>query len=353
MTSNKIQNNLKAKELLSNLLRDHLENSIYNMEINNQIEISTLSIMRNTSNEIINYLSCVQKNLEETKEENKNSYQNSDIEISDNNSNANEVQINKNEAMFVEINSILKKKKSKNTRNREESSFFLENMNSNNNTSIPRYRVSFIRNINNTHNKSVLNVTPDHIKRHKRFINSYISNKKEKNLRSKISCDSNSNIDVKSAKKRRKFDKSFKAIKIEKNNKNIRHCTPLTLKGKNKNFNDKNSELNMSNKKNDKIKLIKKGCKTSLNFYPKNKHKTIAGSSSINDFSIDNISENKIIEDEKNLISLCNSLIVDVNKDELLISNSKLMPADNFDDDLGLNKISIANLGDFKKKKHK
>ena len=125
MTSNKIQNNLKAKELLSNLLRDHLENSIYNMEINNQIEISTLSIMRNTSNEIINYLSCVQKNLEETKEENKNSFQNSDIEISDNNSNANEIQNNKNEEMFVEINSILKKKKSKNTRNREESSFFL------------------------------------------------------------------------------------------------------------------------------------------------------------------------------------------------------------------------------------
>ena len=117
MSSNKIQNNLKAKELLSNLLRDHLENSIYNMEINNQIEISTLSIMRNTSNEIINYLSYLQKNLEETKEENKNSFQNSDIEISDNNSNANEIQNNKNEAMFVEINSILKKKKSKNTRN--------------------------------------------------------------------------------------------------------------------------------------------------------------------------------------------------------------------------------------------
>ena len=94
MKSNKIQNNLKAKELLSKLLRDHLENSISNLEINNQIEISTLSIMRNTSNEIINCLSQLNNNTEEIKEENKNSYQNSDIEISDNNSNEIETQNN-------------------------------------------------------------------------------------------------------------------------------------------------------------------------------------------------------------------------------------------------------------------
>ena len=110
MKSNKIENILKTKELLSNLLRDHLENSISNLEVNNQIEISTLSIIRNTSNEIINYLSQLQNNIEETKEENKNSYQNSDIENNDNNSNANEMQNNKNEEMFEEINSILKKK---------------------------------------------------------------------------------------------------------------------------------------------------------------------------------------------------------------------------------------------------
>ena len=129
MKSNKIQNNLKAKELLSKLLRDHLENSISNMEINNQIEISTLSIMRSTSNEIINCLSQLNNNTEEIKEENKNSYQNSDIEISDNNSNEIEIQNNKNEEMFEEINSILKKKKYNNTRNREEASVYLENMN--------------------------------------------------------------------------------------------------------------------------------------------------------------------------------------------------------------------------------
>ena len=349
MKSNKIENNLKTKELLSNLLRDHLENSISNLEINNQIEISTLSIIRNTSNEIINYLSQLQNNMEETKEENKNSYQNSDIEINDNNSNANEAQNNKNEEMFEEINSILKKKKYNNTRNREEASVYLENMNYNNNTNNPRLRVSFISNINNTHNKSEINITPDHIKRHKRFLNNYISNKKEKNFKSKISNDINSNIDVKSAKKRKKYDKSFKAIKIEKNNKNKRHSTPLTLKEKNKNVNDKNdSELNINNNKTDKIKFIKKGYKTSLNFYSKKKNKTLAGSS-INDFSIDNISDNKIIEDEKHLISLCDSLLVDVNKDELLVNNSKLMLSNNFDDDLGLNKISFPNLEDLGK----
>ena len=349
MKSNKIQNNLKAKELLSKLLRDHLENSISNLEINNQIEISTLSIMRNTSNEIINCLSQLNNNTEEIKEENKNSYQNSDIEISDNNSNEIETQNNKNEEMFEEINSILKKKKYNNTRNREEASVYLENMNYNNNTNNPRLRVSFISNINNTHNKSELNITPDHIKRHKPFLNNYISNKKDRNFKSKISNDINSNIDVKSAKKRKKNDKSFKTIKIEKNNKNNRHSTPLTLKEKSKNAHDKNdSELNISNNKNDKIKFIKKGYKTSLNFYSKKKHKTIVGSS-INGFSIDNISDNKIIEDEKNLMSLCDSLLVDVNKDELLISNSKLMPVDNFDDDLGLNKISFPNLDDFGK----
>ncbi len=349
MKSNKNENSLKTKELLSKLLRDQLENSISNLEINNQIEISTLSIMRNTSNEIINYLFQLQNNTDEIKEENKNSNQNSDIEISDNNSNANESQNNKNEEMFVEINSILKKKKYNNTRNRGESSENLENMNYNNNTNNPRLRVSFISNINNTQNKSELNITPDNIKRHKPFLNNYISNKKERNYKSKISNDINSNVDVKSAKKRKKNDKSFKAIKIDKKNKNNRHSTPLTLKEKNKNNQDKNdSELNISNNKNDKNKFVKKGYKTSINFYSKKKNKTYAGSS-INDFSMDNISDNKIIEDEKNLMSLCDSLLVDVNKDELLVSNSKLMQIDNLDDDLGLNKISFPNLNDFGK----
>ena len=349
MKSNKIENSLKTKELLSKLLRDQLENSISNLEINNQIEISTLSIMRNTSNEIINYLFQLQNNTDEIKEENKNSNQNSDNEISDNNSNANESQNNKNEEMFVEINSILKKKKYNNTRNRGESSENLENMNYNNNTNNPRLRVSFISNINNTQNKSELNITPDNIKRHKPFLNNYISNKKERNYKSKISNDINSNVDVKSAKKRKKNDKSFKAIKIDKKNKNNRHSTPLTLKEKNKNNQDKNdSELNISNNKNDKNKFVKKGYKTSINFYSKKKNKTYAGSS-INDFSMDNISDNKIIEDEKNLMSLCDSLLVDVNKDELLVSNSKLMQIDNLDDDLGLNKISFPNLNDFGK----
>lgn len=349
MKSNKNENSLKTKELLSKLLRDQLENSISNLEINNQIEISTLSIMRNTSNEIINYLFQLQNNTDEIKEENKNSNQNSDNEISDNNSNANESQNNKNEEMFVEINSILKKKKYNNTRNRGESSENLENMNYNNNTNNPRLRVSFISNINNTQNKSELNITPDNIKRHKPFLNNYISNKKERNYKSKISNDINSNVDVKSAKKRKKNDKSFKAIKIDKKNKNNRHSTPLTLKEKNKNNQDKNdSELNISNNKNDKNKFVKKGYKTSINFYSKKKNKTYAGSS-INDFSMDNISDNKIIEDEKNLMSLCDSLLVDVNKDELLVSNSKLMQIDNLDDDLGLNKISFPNLNDFGK----
>lgn len=349
MKSNKIENSLKTKELLSKLLRDQLENSISNLEINNQIEISTLSIMRNTSNEIINYLFQLQNNTDEIKEENKNSNQNSDNEISDNNSNANESQNNKNEEMFVEINSILKKKKYNNTRNRGESSENLENMNYNNNTNNPRLRVSFISNINNTQNKSELNITPDNIKRHKPFLNNYISNKKERNYKSKISNDINSNVDVKSAKKRKKNDKSFKAIKIDKKNKNNRHSTPLTLKEKNKNNQDKNdSELNISNNKNDKNKFVKKGYKTSINFYSKKKNKTYAGSS-INDFSMDNISDNKIIEDEKNLMSLCDSLLVDVNKDELLVSNSKLMQIDNLDDDFGLNKISFPNLNDFGK----
>jgi len=349
MKSNKNENSLKTKELLSKLLRDQLENSISNLEINNQIEISTLSIMRNTSNEIINYLFQLQNNTDEIKEENKNSNQNSDNEISDNNSNANESQNNKNEEMFVEINSILKKKKYNNTRNRGESSENLENMNYNNNTNNPRLRVSFISNINNTQNKSELNITPDNIKRHKPFLNNYISNKKDRNYKSKISNDINSNVDVKSAKKRKKNDKSFKAIKIDKKNKNNRHSTPLTLKEKNKNNQDKNdSELNISNNKNDKNKFVKKGYKTSINFYSKKKNKTYAGSS-INDFSMDNISDNKIIEDEKNLMSLCDSLLVDVNKDELLVSNSKLMQIDNLDDDLGLNKISFPNLNDFGK----
>ena len=349
MKSNKNENSLKTKELLSKLLRDQLENSISNLEINNQIEISTLSIMRNTSNEIIKYLFQLQNNTDEIKEENKNSNQNSDNEISDNNSNANESQNNKNEEMFVEINSILKKKKYNNTRNRGESSENLENMNYNNNTNNPRLRVSFISNINNTQNKSELNITPDNIKRHKPFLNNYISNKKERNYKSKISNDINSNVDVKSAKKRKKNDKSFKAIKIDKKNKNNRHSTPLTLKEKNKNNQDKNdSELNISNNKNDKNKFVKKGYKTSINFYSKKKNKTYAGSS-INDFSMDNISDNKIIEDEKNLMSLCDSLLVDVNKDELLVSNSKLMQIDNLDDDLGLNKISFPNLNDFGK----
>lgn len=349
MKSNKNENSLKTKELLSKLLRDQLENSISNLEINNQIEISTLSIMRNTSNEIIKYLFQLQNNTDEIKEENKNSNQNSDNEISDNNSNANESQNNKNEEMFVEINSILKKKKYNNTRNRGESSENLENMNYNNNTNNPRLRVSFISNINNTQNKSELNITPDNIKRHKPFLNNYISNKKDRNYKSKISNDINSNVDVKSAKKRKKNDKSFKAIKIDKKNKNNRHSTPLTLKEKNKNNQDKNdSELNISNNKNDKNKFVKKGYKTSINFYSKKKNKTYAGSS-INDFSMDNISDNKIIEDEKNLMSLCDSLLVDVNKDELLVSNSKLMQIDNLDDDLGLNKISFPNLNDFGK----
>ena len=49
MESNNIDSILKAKDLLNKLLKEHLDNKLVKLEINNQKELKSISLIKMTS----------------------------------------------------------------------------------------------------------------------------------------------------------------------------------------------------------------------------------------------------------------------------------------------------------------
>ena len=137
MQSNYIQSSIKAKELLNELLKKHLENNLFNLELNNQREISTLSSIKNTSNELINYLSNFSGNYINDKKQIIIPKLKIDINI---NKNKTDIKNGVRDHLSLETDSILKNKRY-NKKNKEElSSEILLEKNNN------KPKVSFIKN---------------------------------------------------------------------------------------------------------------------------------------------------------------------------------------------------------------
>lgn len=341
MKSNYIQSTIKAKELLKDLLKKHLDNNLSNLEINNQREISALSSIKNTSDELLNYLSLFPENNNEDKKLIIIPKLKIDI---NNNTNKSNIKTNKEE-IFIGIESILKNKNHNNKRNKELSTILLDKNNTTN-----KAKVSFIENSIKSTN---INVTPDNIKKHKPFINNYTSKKKEKKYIKRTLTENISEKDV-NLHKKKKMSKNAKCL-TERNEKNINSNTtpfPFVSKEKNKKMHNNNISLNSNNLENKSIKsrINKKGFKTSLNYYP-NKNKSLFNNS-VKEFQLNeslDINEDKIKEDEKNLKKICDSLLIDVNKDELLVNHSQITINDNFGKEILLRKISFSNKEDNKK----
>ena len=333
-----MQSTLKAKELLNKLLKKHLDNNLLNLELNNQREITELSLIKNSSNTILNYLSSFNENSIKNEEKNQMNIPKLNLDII-NNHNHNKSQIyhdekqnNKKEELFFGIDGILKTKNHNNKRNKEEptTSILLDK-------NTVKNKVSFID--ASTKNRNI-NKTPDSIRRHKPFINNYTSKKKEKNFIKKTFTESNITDEKRHSKRKKRNQKNSCLTERNEKNKEKDSIASLSISEKNKKRAKKNNisfnESNNSNQdnKNIKSKFFKKGYKTSLNFYSKN-NKSL-GNNSVNEFKLDESNdyyENKIMEDEQNLKNMCDSLLKDVDKDELLVSNSKIIFTDIFDNE--------------------
>lgn len=353
MKSNIDHTILNAKDLLKKLLKEHLDNNICNLEIKNQNEIKELSIIKDSSNEIINYLSQLTSNSEQNHEIQEKKHiliPKLKIDIINNNHHE-KIQSNREGESFV-INSILKKKRNSNALNKEKlvTSINLDKNKNTNTTRNSRLRVSFVD--KSSMNKTQINETPERAKENKTYINN-TTIKNSKRYEQRTLTDNNIILDGKNYYKKKKNDNFAKSTKSlternEKNNKNERINTPLTMKGKKKNINNKNDgEINTNNNNNEtKYKLIKKGNKTTYNFHSKTS-KSLAGLY-VNEFNLEenNNREKRIIKDEKKLNSVCDSLLNDVSKDELLVNNSKIIFNDTLENDFGLRKISLSDSED-------
>ena len=343
MQSNYIQSSIKAKELLNELLKKHLENNLFNLELNNQREISTLSSIKNTSNELINYLSKFSGNYINDKKQIIIPKLKIDINI---NKNKTDIKNGVRDHLSLETDSILKNKRY-NKKNKEElSSTILSEKNNN------KPKVSFIKNpIKNNFN---LNITPDINNKHKSFINNFTTSKKGKNYIKRALTKNILVTDV-NHKKKKKSQKSSKCL-TERNEKDkISNKFPFITKEKYKKiFKNKNNILFHSDNKSNKGIIDKKEYKTSLNFYPKKNNNLL--NNFVNEVELDKSNDkkkDKINVKEKNLNNLCDSILIDVNKDELLVNDSKISLNVNFDNELLLRKMPSSNNEDNKNKTKK
>ena len=342
MQSNYIQSSIKAKELLNELLKKHLENNLFNLELNNQREISKLSSIKNTSNELINYLSNFSGNYINDKKQIIIPKLKIDINI---NQNKTDVKNCVRDGLSLEKDSILKNKRY-NKKNKEElSSEILLEKNNN------KPKVSFIKNpIKNNFN---LNITPDINNKHKSFINNFTTSKKGKNFIKRALTKNILVTDV-NHKKKKKSQKSSKCL-TERNEKDkISNKFPFITKEKYKKiFKNKNNILFHSDNKSNKGIIDKKEY-TSINFYPKKNNNLL--NNFVNEVELDKSNDkkkDKINVKEKNLNNLCDSILIDVNKDELLVNDSKISLNVNFDNELLLRKMPSSNNEDNKNKTKK
>ena len=300
----------KAKEILNKLLKEQLNNRISNLESNSLKELAVLSTLSSSSNTILNNLTQYSspKSSEISAKSTKNPIKIPKLKFDDiytnNNSDI------KEEVQFIGLESILKNKKYKNGRNKEIpiSSIF-------SNTNRTKTRVSFWK--NELENNSKIKATPDIKKKNKSFITFTANNKKE-NIINKTFINNDNNL----IKKKKKV-KNVKCLTERLPKDTLK--TPLRLHltkklCKNNNNTSLNMPLTVKNQKKSKKNITK----TSTNFYPKNQKNT---ENEYNSKTQEIKLKNEIRRHEKNLKSLCESMLIDVNKDELLVNNdTKYLP---------------------------
>ena len=309
---------VKAKEILNKLLEDKLNVRISNLESNYQKELAVLSTLSSSSKNIINNLSkytspkpketILKKSLKIPKLNLDEVYQNSTI---------------KKEEEFIEIDSILKNKKHKNGRNKEIPISTIYNKDKS------KTRVSFW---NKEFEKSNKKETPDIKTRKKPFMTiTYNNSNKTDNKLNKtfIKIDSNLN-------KKKKQAKHMKCLTERLDKDTLKTPLRLNLAKKICKNNNINNTLLIMPPSAKKIKNFKKNLnKTTVNFFQKNSEKE-KGAIPIFLLHSNNRSknsktpekkrvENEIKKHEKNLKSLCESMLVDVYKDELLVNDTKYL----------------------------
>jgi hypothetical protein len=305
MQSKKLE---KTKELLQKLLKKHLDSNLLNLELKNQKEFNTLLLINNSSKDIINNLSELSKNLIKSKKIKAQKIQLQINNIGNSNKVRNKVQRKRNQKgeFCEEIDSISKNKKINNKKNIE-------------NQQLPTYiknkdtfktKVSFPDKASTGPERS--NMTPNHIKKTKTFFNNTSYKKRKKFIKKALNCN-NSTLE------KQKTDKNERCETERKE-----HITSRKRYEKNKKLiSILNHNISFSTINNDNTsKSTKKAYKTMTNFYSK-KNKGLFNNS-VYEFQTKN--EKKLIEKkEKDLNYLCDSLLIDVNKDELLVNNSKIM----------------------------
>ena len=278
-----------AKDLLQKLLKEHLDNNLIDLELKNKKEFNTLLLINNASKNLSNCLIELSENsLKYTSQIRVPKIK---IPFNSNQSkkfNKNKSQRSKKDEIYIEIDSILRNKNHHNKRNREDPQLPSQ---SNTRTNV-KSKVSFID--KNCMSKPKTNVTPDQIKRNKNFIlNNNTSNKKGKEiLRKKKTLVTPLKICEKTKKK---YFKKIPSLIIN-NNDNVSRTS-------------------------------KKMFKTMTNFHiNKNKHNlTSVNDNKLVDNDNDINMKNIFDKNEQTLNNLCDSLLIDVNKDELLINNSPII----------------------------
>ena len=341
MKSTNIDSLLKAKELLNKLLKEQLDKNLSKLEINNQKELKSISLIKITSQKllknVLQYSKIVLTKDSKGKKFNKK-VSKLNIHINHTKSQMN-IKSNFQNNKKGELDSILKNRRYTHKRNKEDSlSVFLGNNNTNNTL---KSKVSFI---DKSKKKDKLIITPVQLKKNKTFISHTTSTRREKQSINKTVYDNLSNNGtskiIKLRKKSSKNNLLEKYVKIKNINEKIKK---LYKSNSNISFNSSNNTDNKSSTNNKKV------FKTSLNFYSK-KSKTIFYKSVDSNSIKDNIIKDKIIiENENNLKTLCDSLLDDVKKDELLVNNSKIYINENVGNEIELRTISISNENDIDK----
>ena len=307
-----------AKEILKKLLNERLEKRLINLEIINEYEMQSLSNLSSTTNNIISNL---------------NQYS---IKTTINNE-INEIKIPKlklgelNKTTYIN-NSHNAKKKLKNTnfknqRNRERpvSSIF--------NVDTSKTKYGFYP--KDSDKKFNFEDIFDLSDKKKPFM-TYKATKKKDDKINKTFVKFDINNTNNNKKKKKTKIKNTKCL-TDRTNKDEKNNIPSILnsdkkickknKITNNNDNDNNNKLLLKTPKTAKkeTKIKKKINKTLGNFYS-NKKKDENQSKILRAKTPDRLKVDKEIKKhEKNLKSLCESMLVDVNKDELLVNDNKIL----------------------------
>ena len=331
-----------AKEILKKLLNERLEKRLINLEIINEYEMQSLSNLSSTTNNIISNLNqysiktTINNEINEIKipklklgELNKTTYINNSHnpkknKIEDDNSN--------------EFDGILKNTNFKNQRNRERpvSSIF--------NVDTSKTKYGFYP--KDSDKKFNFEDIFDLSDKKKPFM-TYKATKKKDDKINKTFVKFDINNTNNNKKKKKTKIKNTKCL-TDRTNKDEKYNIPSILNS-DKKICKKNKITNNNDNNNNKLllktpktakketKIKKKINKTLGNFYS-NKKKDENQSKILRAKTPDRLKVDKEIKKhERNLKSLCESMLVDVNKDELLVNDNKILFSGNIPELLNKN----------------